>query len=129
MSVERKIPSPSPGPDTQHFWDAANDGEFLLRHCDDCGRSHYYPRPICPLCGSDNTQWKSSAGTGTIFACSVLRRTEVPYCLAYIELDEGPVILSNIVDTDLDAVRIGQRVQVVFKPSEDGRRVPMFTPS
>jgi uncharacterized protein len=127
MSTTKQIPSPTPSADTQRFWDAANEGEFLLRHCNDCGKPHYYPRAICPLCGSGNTEWKPGAGTGTIFACSVLRRTETPYCLAYVELDEGPVILSNIVDTDLDAVKIGQRVKVVFKESENGRNVPMFT--
>jgi uncharacterized protein len=128
MSTTKEIPSPTPSVDTQRFWDAANEGEFLLRHCNDCGKPHYYPRAICPLCGSANTDWKPGAGTGTIFSCSVLRRTDAPYCLAYVELDEGPVILSNIVDTDLDAVRIGQRVRVVFKDSIDGQKVPMFTP-
>jgi uncharacterized protein len=129
MSTARILPSPAPSADTQSFWDAANRGEFMLRHCNDCNRPHWYPRAICPLCGSADTQWQSASGKGTIFSCSVLRRTEEPYCLAYIELDEGPVILSNVVAADLDAVRIGQRVTVTFADSKDGQRVPVFTPA
>jgi uncharacterized OB-fold protein len=56
-------------------------------------------------------------------------RTKQPYCIAYVELDEGPRMITNIVDCDLDAVRIGDRVQLVFKPAEsDGFQLPMFTP-
>lgn len=125
----RTVPSPEPSAETQPFWDAANRGELLLKHCVDCGKFHYYPRTICPLCGSSNTQWHRAAGTGTIFSCSVLRRTAQPYCLAYVEIDEGPVILSNIVDVELDTVSIGQRVRVTFKSSASGQNVPMFTPA
>lgn len=126
MSAERKIPSPRPNADTQPYWDAAKNGELLLKYCNGCGKVYHYPRAICPLCGSDDTEWRKASGRGTIFSCSVLRRTEAPYCLAYVELDEGPIVMSNIVDTDLDAVRIGQPVRVVFKTSEDGHAVPMF---
>ncbi len=126
MNTARVLPSPAPSADTQAFWDAANRGEFILRHCNDCNRPHWYPRAICPLCGSADTQWQAASGNGTIFACSVLRRTEKPYCLAYIELHEGPVILSNVVATDLDAIRIGQPVTVTFADSEHGQKVPVF---
>jgi uncharacterized protein len=128
-SPERNIPAPRASAETAPFWEAAGRGELMLKHCNACGKPHYYPRTICPLCGSSDTAWRASAGTGTVFSCSVLRRTQTPYCLAYVELDEGPIILSNIVDTDLDTVTIGRRVKVVFKASEDGQKVPMFTPA
>jgi uncharacterized OB-fold protein len=57
-----------------------------------------------------------------------MRRVPVPYALAYVTLDEGVTMMTNIVDCDLDAIRIGQRVRLVFKPSEGGPSVPMFTP-
>ena len=67
--------------------------------------------------------------TGVIYTFSVTRRgAGAPYCIAYVTLDEGPTLMTNIVDADLDAVRIGQRVQVVFKKSEGGSSIPMFTP-
>ena len=51
----------------------------------------------------------------------------MPYAIAYVTLAEGPTMMSNIVDCDLDAIRIGQRVRLVFKPAENGQPVPMFT--
>ena len=57
-----------------------------------------------------------------------MRRVPVPYALAYVMLDEGVTMMTNLVDCDLDAMRIGQRVRQIFKPSEGGPPVPMFTP-
>jgi uncharacterized OB-fold protein len=57
-----------------------------------------------------------------------MRRVPVPYALAYVMLDEGVTMMTNIVDCNLDAIRIGQRVRLIFKPSEGGPPVPMFTP-
>jgi uncharacterized OB-fold protein len=124
----RKIPAPQPNPETQPFWDAAASGKLLVKKCLACGKLHYYPRSICPHCFSDRTEWLAVSGTGTIYSYSVLRRTEVPYALAYVTLDEGVSLMTNIVDCDLDAIRIGQKVKLVFKPTEGGPPVPMFTP-
>ena len=79
---------------------------------------------------STELTWMQVAGTGVIYTYSVTRRgVEVPYCIAYVTLDEGVTMMTNILDCDLDAVRIGQRVKVMFKPAEDGTAVPMFTPA
>ena len=125
----RTIPAPVPVPDTQPFWDAAAAGRLLVRACTACGKAHHYPRPICPFCGSDATQWKDASGRGTIYSFSVMRRVPTPYAIAYVTLAEGPTMMTNIVDCDLDAIRIGQAVKVVFKPTDGGPPVPMFTPA
>jgi uncharacterized OB-fold protein len=129
MTQERKIPAPLPNPETKPFWDAASGGKLLLKKCRSCGEVHYYPRTICPLCFSDATEWLEASGRGTIYSYSVMRRAPVPYAIAYVTLDEGVTMMSNIVDCDLDAIRISQAVRVVFKPSEGGPPVPMFTPA
>lgn len=127
---ERKIPSPFVNPENKPFWDAAAEGRLLLKRCKDCQQPHYYPRALCPFCFSDNTEWVVAKGTGEIYSYSVMRRgAPVPYALAYVTLDEGVSMLTNLVDCDFDALRIGQRVRVVFKPSEDGAPVPVFTPA
>ncbi|MGE0874011.1 MAG: Zn-ribbon domain-containing OB-fold protein [Burkholderiales bacterium] len=129
MAQDRKIPAPAVNAEVKPFFDAAAEGRLLLKKCADCGESHFYPRAICPHCFSANTTWIDARGTGTIHTYSVLRRgVPVPYCIAYVTLDEGVSMISNIVDCDLDAVRIGQPVRVVFKPTEGGPPVPMFTP-
>jgi uncharacterized OB-fold protein len=126
---ERTIAAPPVTPETQPFWDAATAGRLLLRRCLACGEAHHYPRSLCPFCGSDRTEWRETAGRGTIYSYSVMRRAPVPYAIAYVTLQEGPTMMTNIVDCDLDAIRIGQPVRVVFKPSDGGPPVPMFTPA
>jgi uncharacterized OB-fold protein len=128
-SQQRKIPAPSVNPENKPFFDAASGGKLLIKKCNSCGRSHFYPRAICPHCFSDKTEWLQAKGTGTVYSWSVLRRVPEPYCIAYVTLAEGVTILTNLVDCDLDAIRIGQTVKVVFKPSEGGTPVPMFTPA
>ena len=127
MAQERKIVAPSPFPETTPYWQAAAQGKLLVKHCAACGAYHFYPRAICPFCFSDRTEWHEASGIGTIYSFSVMRRAEVPYAIAYVTLAEGPTMMSNVVDCDLDAIRIGQRVRLVFKPAENGQRVPMFT--
>ncbi len=125
---DRKIAAPAVTPDTQVFWEAAKQGTLLLKKCPKCEELHYYPRPHCPFCFHDQTEWVEAQGTGVIYTFSVTRRAEIPYAFAYVTLDEGVTMMTNIVDCDLDAIRIGQKVKVVFKPTIDGPPVPMFAP-
>jgi uncharacterized protein len=129
QSQDRKIAAPPVNLETQHFWDAAKDGKLLIKKCAACGEVHFYPRPFCPFCFSDKVDWQEASGHGTIYTYSVMRRTPVPYAIAYVELAEGPRLMTNIVDCDLDQIKIGQAVRLVFKPSDGGPPVPMFTPA
>ena len=130
VAKARPIPSPPTNPETLACWDAASQGKLLLKRCAACGESHWYPRALCPFCGSDRTEWQEASGRGTVYSYSVFRRAPVPYAIAYVTLAEGPTMMTNIVDCDLDAIRIGQAVRVSFKATEDGGPpVPMFSPA
>jgi uncharacterized OB-fold protein len=124
---QRKVPFSESNPETQPFWDAAAEGRFIVPKCTACGRIHWYPRAICPFCFSDKTEWQPASGKGRIYSFSVMRRTPEPYTIAYVTLEEGTTMLTNIVDCDFDALEVGQNVKLVFKPSEGGPPVPMFT--
>jgi len=129
-TAERKIPAPAVNPEVKPYFDAAAGGKLLVKFCTACGQYHHYPRAICPHCFSERTEWREAKGTGTVYTCSVLHRgVPVPYCIAYVTLEEGVSMLTNIVDCDLEAVHIGQKVKVVFKPTDSGPPVPMFTPA
>ncbi len=125
---DRKVTPPVQNPETTHFWNAANEGRLLLRRCTQCSKPHFYPRTLCPFC-LGKTDWEDASGNGTIYTYSVMRHTEQPYVIAYVKLDEGPTMMTNIVDCDFDDVHIGQKVRLVFKPSEGGPQIPMFTPA
>ncbi|GMV54621.1 MAG: hypothetical protein AMXMBFR6_04260 [Betaproteobacteria bacterium] len=128
MTQERKLAAPAVYPETEVYWQAAAKGKLMVKRCRDCGEYHHYPRSICPHCFSDNTEWCEARGTGTIYTYSVLWRTPAPYAIAYVTLDEGVSMMTNIVDCDLKGIRIGQKVRVTFKPTDGGPPMPMFTP-
>jgi uncharacterized OB-fold protein len=127
--ADRKFPAPQANLETQPYWDAATEGKLLVKKCNACGELHFYPRAICPFCFSDQTVWQEASGDGVIYTYSVMRRgAPVPYAIAYVTLAEGPTMMTNIVDCDLDAIKIGQKVKLVFKPTDGGPPVPCFAP-
>lgn len=126
-----------PGPDTRNagvdYWRAAAKGSLCVPSCSDCDRCFWHPRPRCPYCGSDNVRWKASAGKGTIYTYTVVRQSadpyfkaRLPYVVAMVELDEGPRIMTNIVECDVESVRIGNRVSVVFDAISPDMAIPEF---
>ena len=125
----RQVASPETNPETAAFWEGAQRGEFLLRRCGACARTHWYPRAICPHCFSADSHWESGSGRATIYAFSPMRRVDPGYVVAYVTLEEGPTMLTNLVDCELESLHIGQAVKLVFKPSDSGQAVPMFTPA
>jgi uncharacterized OB-fold protein len=125
---ERTIPAPMVNPETQPFWDAAKEGKFLLPYCVDTGKAFWYPRQVSPFT-LGKVEWRESKGTGTIYSVSVMKRAPEVYAIAYVTLDEGCTMMTNIVDCDFDKVAIGDRVQVTWKPAEDGTPYPQFRPA
>ncbi|MFS3137403.1 Zn-ribbon domain-containing OB-fold protein [Gluconacetobacter sacchari] len=109
------------------FFDASAEGRFLLKSCNECGKAHWYPRAACPFCHSIDTCWITGSGRGAVLSWTVMRRAKVPYALAYVTLEEGPSMMSNIVECDLDTLRVGMPVELVFGQA-NGVVVPRFRP-
>ncbi|MDA0351019.1 MAG: OB-fold domain-containing protein [Chloroflexi bacterium] len=125
-------------PDTQAFWDATNDEQLVYQQCKACNEVVFTPRAHCTSCGSADLEQKTSKGDGTVYTYSVVRQNRNPafadlgaYALAYIDLDEGFRMLSNVVgvanpQTD---VKVGQRVKVKFEKQDEGEYlIPLFEP-
>jgi uncharacterized OB-fold protein len=123
------VGSPDSNPETKPFFDGAAQGKFMLPRCNACGRTHWYPRAVCPHCFSQDLRWIEASGKGTIYSFSVMKRTEIPYAIAYVTLEEGTTMLTNVVETDLDTIRIGQSVRVTFLATEGGPPMPVFRPA
>ena len=132
----QSLPAPAPAvnPETREFWDATAQDRLLLRRCRDCGAVIWYPRAICPECASLNTEWFPAAGRGRIYSYTVNHRGEgaytglPPFVLAYVELDEGPRLMTNIVGADQAELAVGLPVEVVFHDTGDGAALPRFQP-
>ncbi|MFN0318337.1 MAG: Zn-ribbon domain-containing OB-fold protein [Burkholderiales bacterium] len=131
MSTQpRKLPAPPLNPENQRYFAAAAQGTLLIGKCNACGQPHFYPRVLCPHCFSENTGWIPARGTGVIYSYSTLHRgVPVPYTIAYVTLDEGVSMMTNLVDCDPSTLAIGQRVKAVFREAEDGTKIPVFTPA
>jgi uncharacterized OB-fold protein len=123
-----KIPSPAVTSETAQFWAKANEGQLSVPKCASCGKFHWYPRANCPFCSSDQVELKPASGKGSIYSYSVSRRGKDSYVIAYVTLDEGVTMMTNIVNADAAKLRIGQPVKVAMVESENGQRVPMFEP-
>jgi len=114
-------------PETAAFWEAAQAGTLLLPQCAQCGRHHWHPRAFCPLCGAPEPCWTRASGRAVVYSYSVVR-TDLPYVVAYVKLAEGPLMLTRIVECDLDSVCIGQPVVARMRPAPQGRCLPVFVP-
>lgn len=113
-------------PETKPFWEAVANGRFVLPRCQQCHRTHWYPRGICPHCLSVDIDWQDSPGDGEIYSYSVNRMGNDPYVLAYVALTEGLIMLTNVVDSDPATLSIGTRVKVVFRAAAPQAPVPLF---
>ena len=120
------LPVPARTQETEVYWQAATEARLLVRRCHACGEAHHYPRSLCPFCFSPDTVWEQACGRGTVYSFSVMRRAEVPYAIAYVTLEEGPTLMTNIVNCALDDIAIG--LQVVLVGGTDAPSIPMFTP-
>jgi hypothetical protein len=126
---DHRLPSPIRNPENSVFLEAAQEHQLLLKYCNSCREVHYYPRTICPHCGSDDTTWIKSDGLGEIYSYTVMRRgVAVPFAMAYVRLQEGISMLTHLANCDFDSIRIGQKVKVVFQETEDGQKTHLFKP-
>lgn len=142
MSAEPFLPTRAPIADreTATFWEGCAAGRLMIPRCDGCGELIWYPRGFCPWCASTSTTWTEMSGRGIIYSFTISRRgmgsfADVgPYVPAFVELEEGPRLLTNIVGCDAEILEIGQAVSVVFEPAgtgPDGRAlaIPRFRPA
>ena len=127
---------PAPSELTQPYWDAAQKGELVMQFCPSCSQSTFPPRAHCPDCGCAELKWQAVSGRGTIYSYTIAHRPahpvfaeQCPMAIAVVELEEGPRLISNIVDVALEKVTVGMAVQVAFESVDDSDVVlPVFTP-
>lgn len=126
---------PIPTPETQAYWEACRDHELKIQRCQDCGQHQFYPRIICTSCTGQKLEWSRVSGTGEILSYTIITRpvskgyaADVPYIVALIKLAEGPTMMSNVIECDVDKVTIGMPVRVVFEDWSDEISIPKFKP-
>jgi hypothetical protein len=133
--TEKKHRKPVPRVDEENkwFWEACSRHELYLQRCRACGAMRFYPRALCPECLSHDTEYVRCSGRGRVYTFTVTHqnqapgfREELPYVMAYVELDEGPRLLTNIVGTKPQETSIGMPVAIEFEDVEEGMSLPKF---
>jgi uncharacterized OB-fold protein len=124
-----------PERDSKPFWRATKDHRLTYQTCNNCRTVVFYPKNHCANCGSSDLKWNDSKGEGVVYTYSVVRanrsplfRDDVPYTVAYVDLDEGFRMMTNIVDVAPEDVKIGMRVKVKWDDQEEVA-LPFFAPA
>jgi uncharacterized OB-fold protein len=126
---------PRSKPETAAWWEACRQEKLMIQRCDQCGNLQFYPRIICSNCMSDRVGWLQASGRGKVVSYTVCRvpvakayAADVPYVVALVQLEEGPTMMSNIVQCDPDSVSMGMPLEVTFEPWSDEINLPVFRP-
>ncbi len=126
---------PAPTGETQPFWEGCRNHELRIQQCSACGHYQFYPRLYCTACMSEQVEWVRASGRGTVLSFTVVYRPvtkafaeDVPYVVALVTLEEGPQLMSNIVECDPEQVAIGIPVESVFEDWSEDMAVLKFRP-
>lgn len=125
LSNDRQWPAPATNPENQAFFLAAAQGRLLYGRCRECGKAHFYPRRSCPHCFSAKVDWADANGRGRIYSYTVTGPASDRQVLAYVELEEGVRMLTNIVDVAPARLAVGAAVRVAFGRAGEVK-VPVF---
>lgn len=133
MSTEYNKPLPVPQKWSQEFWKATKDHKFLLKKCKECGHIDHPPYYYCTECMSLEHEWVEASGKGTIYTFSTTYMgappaftNDQPFTLAMIDLEEGPRMLSRIVDAKPEEITFGANVEAVFEDVTEETTLVMF---
>jgi uncharacterized OB-fold protein len=134
VSVDPR-PKPVPDIDTAPYWAAVREHVLRLQRCPACNRYAFPPKPRCAACLHQPLEWVSVSGRGKVRTFAIMRDTFMkafppPYAVAEVELEEQPglTITTNIVECDVDNVRIGLPVEVTFEDRSPDVTIPQFRP-
>lgn len=124
---------PPVSPAAEPFWEATRNGSLVIQWCRTCEQAIHFPREACPACLGTALEFRPAAGTGTVYAVSVMPSAgnpgmagRAPYAVALIDLPEGVRILSNVLGEGALEVAVGDPVRVAWEPLDDGRHLPVF---
>lgn len=135
--AEIRKPLPQPTPETQDFWDGARAGHLRLQRCTACSHVYFPPRPFCPECASRSVESFNASGKGKLHSYVINHRpapgfeAEAPYAIAVVKLDEGPTMMTNMVNVAQtpEALQLDMPVEVAFDAVTESISLPKFKPA
>ena len=135
MEFDMTKPIPETQPWSEIFWEGTKQGKLLIQVCKDCKSNIFYPRKFCPECWSGNLDWIEASGKAKIYTFSTAYSMvepkfmdELPYTIAYVDLDEGIRMMTRIVDCKPEDLSLDMDVEVLFH-ERNGYFLPYFRPT
>lgn len=114
-------------PDT-HWCAELRRGNLTYQVCADCSAVVFYPRMLCPTCGSTRLDCAVSTGAGVVYSTTVVHSRSGTHNVALVDVDEGFRMVTSVRGIDPTAVEIGMRVQLAVA-DDDGRPLALFRPA
>jgi len=131
--AEYTKPLPTLTDENRPFWDGCRQGRLRMQQCDDCSHIRYPISHCCPKCLSYGFHWQDLSGRGEVFSYVVFHQLynkafadDIPYNVSLVQLEEGPRMYSNVVGVDNDAVKVGDKLEVVFDAVTPEITIPRF---
>ena len=129
-------PLPTITDEVEPFWSAAKRNKLAMPQCQDCDEVIWPISPVCPACLGDHLTWVDLSGKGVLWSWVNFHQSfhpewakELPYNVAHVRLDEGPVFLTNIVDAEDENLAVGMTVEVTFDEVTEEISIPKFRPA
>ena len=133
-------PLPAITTEAKPFWDAAAQQKLIIQRCHDCNAWVWTPRPSCNECGSEKVEWTPMSGKGEVYSFTVIRQVvgrttsksfkpDIPYVIAWVDLAEGPRLITNIIGCPVEDVKLGMKVTVQFEKASEKVWLPKFRPA
>jgi uncharacterized OB-fold protein len=118
---------------TEPFWSAARERRLAIQRCDDCETFRFPPEPACATCSSTATSWVEMSGRATLYTWTVTHAPLLPFFaerepwpVAVVELEEGPRLVTNLIDVSAEDYAIGMPLQVAFEDASDDVTLIVF---
>lgn len=121
--------------DNCEYWKYCKKHELRMQRCRDCGYIRFPPSIVCPKCHSMEAEWTRLTGRGKIYSFVVYRvpyhpsyANDIPYDVAFIQLDEGPRMESNVTGVKVEDIKVDMPVEVYFDDVTEEVSLPKFRP-
>jgi uncharacterized OB-fold protein len=124
-------------PETAPFWEGADANRLMIQRCRSCANFYFPPAPICPSCTSRDIEWTQASGRATLYSFAIAQSpwpqwsVSGPMSVAMIQLEEGPRLLSTIVDCGqtVDALELDMPLTATWRPFGERPNLLCFKPS
>ena len=133
MSYEKPLPLVDVW--NRPFWDACKENRLIAQKCDVSGEIWLPPSPVSPVTRTDAWRWVDLSGKGKVWSFVIMHQRyfkgfadDLPYNVVQILLDEGPMLISNLVGIENDRIEVDMPVEVVFEQATEAFTLPKFQP-